>query len=191
MYFFNETKKYISLNLPFAKLPFQRLKEFHIANFIQLMFMSVFHFEGLQFLSLTPLAFHGRLKSTNCYVDTRWLVKLSGFGQRELKRGEAVNKSEEQVCKGTVLKAYGIQKLDCHVINFEDYFGPHRNISAKPRHVRLARLKVTFTHSGLFSTKCLGEKVLSVASSTIQLVNRSNECKHIIFFILHLKTTDQ
>ncbi|CAI5441044.1 unnamed protein product [Caenorhabditis angaria] len=42
---------------------------------------------GLEYLHSSPVGCHGRLKSTNCLIDTRWMVRLSSFGLREL-RGE-------------------------------------------------------------------------------------------------------
>ncbi|XP_022242971.1 atrial natriuretic peptide receptor 1-like [Limulus polyphemus] len=40
--------------------------------------------EGLAFLHQSPISFHGRLKSTNCVVDGRFMVKLTDFGLRSL-----------------------------------------------------------------------------------------------------------
>ncbi|RWS08233.1 Atrial natriuretic peptide receptor 2-like protein [Dinothrombium tinctorium] len=40
---------------------------------------------GLHFLHYSDHIFHGRLKSTNCLVDSRFCVKISDFGLRELR----------------------------------------------------------------------------------------------------------
>ena len=44
--------------------------------------------QGLQFLHSSELKVHGNLRSSNCLVDNRWTCKLSGFGLRNLLRGE-------------------------------------------------------------------------------------------------------
>ncbi|CAD5119279.1 DgyrCDS7907 [Dimorphilus gyrociliatus] len=36
--------------------------------------------KGLDYLHNSPINFHGRLKSENCVVDTRWTVKITDFG---------------------------------------------------------------------------------------------------------------
>ncbi|XP_014262145.1 guanylate cyclase 32E [Cimex lectularius] len=43
---------------------------------------------GLIYLQDSTLRFHGNLKSSNCLVDSRWVVKLSDFGLKEFKSGE-------------------------------------------------------------------------------------------------------
>ncbi|XP_050035632.3 atrial natriuretic peptide receptor 1-like [Dermacentor andersoni] len=40
--------------------------------------------EGLHYLHATAIQFHGRLKSTKCIVDGRFVVKLSDYGLRHL-----------------------------------------------------------------------------------------------------------
>lgn len=39
------------------------------------------------YLHDSPVRFHGSLHTSNCLVDSRWVVKLSDFGLREFKRG--------------------------------------------------------------------------------------------------------
>ncbi|RWS16378.1 atrial natriuretic peptide receptor 1-like protein [Dinothrombium tinctorium] len=42
--------------------------------------------EGMCFLHSSPIAFHGRLKSTNCVIDGRFMVKIANFGLNEILR---------------------------------------------------------------------------------------------------------
>ncbi|UYV64173.1 hypothetical protein LAZ67_2006930 [Cordylochernes scorpioides] len=42
---------------------------------------------GMQFLHDSPIKTHGNLKSTNCLVDSRWVVKIADFGLHQLKQG--------------------------------------------------------------------------------------------------------
>jgi serine/threonine protein kinase len=41
--------------------------------------------EGMSFIHESSLDFHGRLKSTNCVVDSRLVVKLTDFGLRTIR----------------------------------------------------------------------------------------------------------
>ncbi|PRD32773.1 UNVERIFIED_CONTAM: Gyc32E [Trichonephila clavipes] len=42
---------------------------------------------GIIYLHDSQLRSHGNLKSSNCLVDSRWVVKISDFGLHELKFG--------------------------------------------------------------------------------------------------------
>ena len=49
---------------------------------------------GLKFLHASSIQSHGRLKSSNCIVDSRWTVKLTDFGLQSM-RLQASNEDEE------------------------------------------------------------------------------------------------
>jgi len=34
----------------------------------------------MEYIHKSPLKFHGRLKSSNCLLDSRWVVKITDFG---------------------------------------------------------------------------------------------------------------
>ena len=44
-------------------------------------------FQGMTFLHDSVLRSHGRLKSSNCVVDSRWVLKVTDFGLCEFKAG--------------------------------------------------------------------------------------------------------
>lgn len=39
------------------------------------------------YLHESPLRYHGSLCSSNCLIDSRWVVKLSDFGLQAFKKG--------------------------------------------------------------------------------------------------------
>ncbi|GMR36480.1 hypothetical protein PMAYCL1PPCAC_06675, partial [Pristionchus mayeri] len=43
---------------------------------------------GLEYLHKSEIGCHGRMKSSNCLVDARWMVKLSSFGLRHIRKDE-------------------------------------------------------------------------------------------------------
>jgi len=42
-------------------------------------------FQGMLYLHDSDIGFHGNLKSSNCLVDTRWVLQLADFGLRHFK----------------------------------------------------------------------------------------------------------
>ena len=58
------------------------------------------------FLHDSPLRFHGNLKTTNCLVDSRWVVKVADFGLADINRTEEHLETEKDVrqkCEGQSL----------------------------------------------------------------------------------------
>ncbi|GMT14875.1 hypothetical protein PFISCL1PPCAC_6172, partial [Pristionchus fissidentatus] len=53
---------------------------------------------GLDYLHSNEIGCHGRLKSSNCLIDARWMVKLSSFGMREARKEEG--KADEGIQEG-------------------------------------------------------------------------------------------
>jgi len=39
----------------------------------------------MEFIHKSQLKFHGRLKSSNCVLDSRWVVKITDYGLRHLR----------------------------------------------------------------------------------------------------------
>ena len=57
-----------------------------------------FHFyfdtQGMQYLhNSSNIGVHGRLKSTNCVIDSRWACKITDFGLFKFKDGQAVDEA--------------------------------------------------------------------------------------------------
>ena len=51
--------------------------------------------KGLGYLHTTALMFHGNLKSSNCVVDSRFVLKLTDFGLLTVRRKEEEEEEEE------------------------------------------------------------------------------------------------
>ncbi|XP_022105492.1 atrial natriuretic peptide receptor 2-like isoform X2 [Acanthaster planci] len=50
--------------------------------------------------------YHGRLKSSNCVVDDRWVVKISDYGLREYRKTEGVQPGENETYAALVARVY-------------------------------------------------------------------------------------
>jgi len=42
--------------------------------------------QGMEYIHKSQLKFHGRLKSTNCLLDGRWVIKITDFGLERLRK---------------------------------------------------------------------------------------------------------
>lgn len=58
----------------------------------------------------SSISVHGNLKSSNCLVTSRWVVKLSGFGLPEIR-----NKFKEDRGKTTLLSSVRLILMDLSV----------------------------------------------------------------------------
>ncbi|GBM44230.1 Atrial natriuretic peptide receptor 1, partial [Araneus ventricosus] len=58
--------------------------------------------EGMLFLHGSKIEYHGHLKSENCVIDGRFVVKLSNHGLRELKK-QIPHSEPEDPCKYSLL----------------------------------------------------------------------------------------
>ena len=54
-------------------------------------FMLFFFFQGMAFIQASEIKVHGNLKSSNCVVDSRFVLKVTDFGLHSLRdRGENI-----------------------------------------------------------------------------------------------------
>lgn len=61
-------------------IPCSDLQEFFIIQLYLLTLASLFYLQGLRFIQGSPIRSHGNLKSRNCVIDSRWVLKLTDFG---------------------------------------------------------------------------------------------------------------
>jgi len=52
--------------------------------------------QGMEYIHKSPLKFHGRLKSTNCLLDSRWVVKITDFGLGRLRQKATYDTENEK-----------------------------------------------------------------------------------------------
>lgn len=60
---------------------------------------------GLMYLHSTPIGLHGRLKSGNCLVNSRFMVKLSDYGLHSLYEQIDENEGENHLLKKKIWRA--------------------------------------------------------------------------------------
>ena len=62
------------------------------------------------FIHNSKLGSHGRLKSTNCLVDNRWMLKVTDYGvAKYLTKPDTEAFEEHQLYKGTFGKGYTVK----------------------------------------------------------------------------------
>ena len=47
----------------------------------------IVYLQGMVYLSRSPLKSHGSLRTSNCLIDNRWVLKISGFGLARFREG--------------------------------------------------------------------------------------------------------
>ena len=57
--------------------------------------VKIMFFQGLYFLHCSCLKYHGRLKSSNCLVDSRWVLKITDYGMTRFFDNTDFSKMEE------------------------------------------------------------------------------------------------
>lgn len=52
--------------------------------------------KGMQYLHSTDIRSHGNLKSSNCIIDGRWVLKITDFGLHEFKSKQDTSQNQDQ-----------------------------------------------------------------------------------------------
>lgn len=55
---------------------------------------SIFNTQGMTYLHDSPAKFHGRLSSTNCVIDSRFMLKLTDYGPFSIFNSTKQNQTE-------------------------------------------------------------------------------------------------
>ena len=70
--------------------------------------------KGLSFIHGSELGFHGNLKSSNCVVDSRFVLKLTDFGLHGLRGGREEERGSYSWHKARLWTAPELLHLSCH-----------------------------------------------------------------------------
>lgn len=68
----------------------------------------------MHYLHTTAIHSHGQLKSSNCVVDSRFVLKITDFGLHELRKNpteESENKESHEYWKSELRNFYDLFKL--------------------------------------------------------------------------------
>lgn len=80
-----------------------KIKHIFHTNLYSFFFLSIFKFEtkivyffqqGMHYLHSTDIRSHGNLKSSNCVVDSRFVLKIADFGLHSLRKANNDEDSE-------------------------------------------------------------------------------------------------
>jgi len=63
----------------------------------------------MEYIHKSQLKFHGRLKSCNCVLDSRWVVKITDYGLGHLRH--VTYDSEDEKYSGLYIAPFNASKL--------------------------------------------------------------------------------
>lgn len=78
----------------------------------------------MRYVHHSPLKYHGNLKSRNCIVDSRWVLKLTDFGLPGIYANQKFSRTLN--ISGNTLSM--VIKVQCLILKFKIYSGPRRSI---------------------------------------------------------------
>ena len=61
-------------------------------------------FQGVHYLHSSPIAVHGRLTSSRCVIDSRFVLKITGFGLKCLDSKSNAGKQKDDTVYGKLYK---------------------------------------------------------------------------------------
>ena len=80
----------------------------------------------MEYIHKSPLKFHGRLKSTNCLLDSRWVIKITDFGLGRFRK--VTYETDNEKYSGLCVNAL-FQSLSGYVDYNARYMRSLKNIS--------------------------------------------------------------
>lgn len=97
-------------------------------------YLIFFVVKGMHYLHTTSIHSHGQLKSSNCVVDSRFVLKITDFGLHELRKStdDPENKDSHEYWKSNLLIIF-LKKV-CHKQLFlfqQNSYGRLRNYFAQ------------------------------------------------------------
>ncbi|WAR02467.1 ANPRA-like protein [Mya arenaria] len=75
---------------------------------------------GMLYIHNSKLGCHGRLKSTNCLVDNRWMLKVTDYGIEKYINNDASNLEEHQQFRDIVNRVRAKESDPCRPVIFSD-----------------------------------------------------------------------
>ena len=67
----------------------------------------------MEYIHKSQLKFHGRLKSTNCLLDGRWVIKITDFGLAPFRQFDYETENEQYFGLHAVFSNY-LENNDCN-----------------------------------------------------------------------------
>jgi serine/threonine protein kinase len=95
------------------------------------------------YLHSTEIKSHGRLKSSNCLVDSRWVVKISDFGMCEFLNGAVEDLGEYAYCRSEFSTVHCILHIYMISLRWEVC---NANVLLKCDKYALLRMSCIFKH---------------------------------------------
>lgn len=116
----------------------QDILENHEINLDWMFKLSLMHdlAKGMSFLQLSPIHSHGQLKSSNCVVDSRFVLKVADFGLHSLRK----NPAEELEAKDS--HEYWKSECRCHQHNIA--FPLEQDNYSYPKNLIITRSKTEY-----------------------------------------------
>lgn len=83
------------------------------------MFWSIY-FQGMAYIHSSSLVSHGRMKSSNCVVDSRWVLKITDYGPSALLHVQfnSRDSEEQEKFKGSPFPSHIFAILTHHILRY-------------------------------------------------------------------------
>ena len=64
--------------------------------------------QGMAYMHNTDMKSHGNLKSSNCLVDSRWVLKITDYGLPSFRGKVKKNREDYAYYRGNILEFYAV-----------------------------------------------------------------------------------